>query len=184
MSRGDAVCWSGCSKDSRGTDKSRRPGQDARDEKLTCNFKIYLTDRQNIKTCAVKCSYEEPLWSEGLNDNCMPSSETENCLAFKMSAFREISIFFAYSPCNVGHREVSPDSVIKALSVVWNMIKIPDCLAWLGHITVPHLWNDFAPHYLVPVRLKHQVAAGYVHNLGNMNLHHIPKSNNQAIILE
>ena len=85
------------------------------------------------------------------------------------SAFRGLSKKNPlYSPCNVGYRIVSPDSVIKALSVVWNMIKIPDCLAWLGHITVPHLWDDFAPHYLVPVRLKHQVAAGYVHNLGNI----------------
>ena len=84
------------------------------------------------------------------------------------SAFRGLSKKILYSPCNVGHRIVSPDSVIKALSVVWNMIKIPDCLAWLGHITVPHLWDDFAPHYLVPIRLQHQVATGYVHNLGNI----------------
>ena len=76
------------------------------------------------------------------------------------------SIF--YSPCNVGYRKVSSDSVIKALGVVGHMVKIPDCLPWLGHITVPHLRDDFAPDYLVTIRLKHQVATGYVNNLGNI----------------
>ena len=82
MSRGGAVCWPGCSKDNRGTDKSRRPIQDERVEKLVYSFLLYLTDRQDIKTCAVKCSYKEPLWPKGLNDDCMPRSEKENCLAF------------------------------------------------------------------------------------------------------
>ena len=38
-------------------------------------FNTYLTDRQNIKTCAVKCSYKKPLWPEGFNDDCMSGSE-------------------------------------------------------------------------------------------------------------
>ena len=72
---------------------------------------------------------------------------------------------YFYSPCNVCHRKVSSDSVIKALGVVWHMVKEPDSLPRLGHITVPHLRDDFTPDYLVTIRLKHQVATGYVNDL-------------------
>ena len=91
------------------------------------------------------------------------------CLVLKHKVYLECKMFsIFYSPCNVGHRKVSSDSVIKALGVVGHMVKIPDCLPRLGHITVPHLRNDFAPDYLVTIRLKHQVATGYVNNLGNI----------------
>ena len=81
---GEAVCWPGCSMDNRGIDKSHRPNKIK--EKVEIIFKqlqyLYLTDRQNIKTCAVKCSYEEPLWPKGLNDDCMPGSENDICMVF------------------------------------------------------------------------------------------------------
>ena len=89
------------------------------------------------------------------------------CLVLKIQTFiYNVNIFF-YLPCNVCHRKVSSDSVIKALGVVGHMVKEPDSLPRLGHITIPHLRDDFTSDYLVAIRLQHQVATGYVHNLGH-----------------
>ena len=95
------------------------------------------------------------------------------CLVLKMNVVCTIQLIFLIfkAPGNVGHRKVSLDSVVKTLGVVWHVVKVPDCLARLGDVTVPHLWHHSAPHYLVPIWLQHQVATGDVNNLAHALLY-------------
>ena len=59
---------------------------------------------------------------------------------------------------------ISPsDCVLKALHLVGDVLKVPECLPGLLHVCVLELRHHLAPDNLVGVRLQHDVATGDVH---------------------
>ena len=99
-----------------------------------------LTDGQDVQAGGVERSDEEPLRSERLDDDGVPGAG------------------------DVGYGEISSHSVVEALSIAGDVVKVPNRLPGLGDVAVSHLGDGPAPHHSVTIRLEHDVAAGDVHH--------------------